>query len=203
MSARARTYAVLAIVAGGALAIIASTQTWLDVTLRAGSDEPLPVSGAVAVPLLAPLSLAALALGLALTVVGAPLRYAFGALASIIGGTLIVTSVRIGLQQPLDAVASAVTKATGLAGEAAIGDLVTAVTGTPWPFLAAAAGLLIAAGGLVTLATGHRWRAGGRRYRRDAVREQVATGARPYDAASDRAIDSWDDLTHGDDPTAR
>ena len=198
MIARARTIAVLAVVAGGALAIIASTQTWLDVTLRTGSDEPLTVAGAAAVPLLAPLSLASLALGLALTVVGIALRYVFGVLAVAIGAALAVTSARVGLQHPLDAVATAVTKTTGLSGDAAVADLVTAVAGTPWPFFASAAGLLIAAGGVLTLVTAHRWRAGGRRYQRDATPAGAATGSRPHDA-----IDSWDDLTHGADPTAR
>ena len=52
--------------------------------------------------------------------------------------------------------------------------------------------------GTVTLVTAHRWRAGGRRYQRDATPAGAATGSRPHDA-----IDSWDDLTHGADPTAR
>lgn len=198
MTARARSLAVLAIVLGGAAAIIASTQPWLSVTLRAGATEPLAVPGASALPLLAPLSLAALALGLALTVVGRVLRYAFGVLATVIGGTLLVGAARIGLAHPLDAVAAVVTKATGLSGDAALADLVETVDGTPWPFIAAVAGAVIAVGGILTLVTAHRWRSGGRRYRRDVAREQIASGSRPHDA-----IDSWDDLSHGDDPTAR
>lgn len=198
MIARARSLAVLAIVLGGAAAIIASTQTWLEVTLRAGANEALPVPGASALPLLAPLSLAALALGLALTVVGRVLRYAFGVLATIIGGTLLVGAARIGLEHPVDAIAAVVTKATGLSGGTVIADLVATISGTAWPFVAAVAGLVVAAGGILTLATAHRWRSGGRRYRREVAREQIASGSRPHDA-----IDSWDDLSHGDDPTAR
>jgi uncharacterized membrane protein (TIGR02234 family) len=198
VTARARSLAVLAIVLGGAAAIIGSTQPWLSVTLRAGATEALPVPGASALPLLAPLSLAALALGLALTVVGRVLRYAFGVLATVIGGALLVGAARIGLEHPLDAVAAVVTKATGLSGDSAIAELVDSVSGTAWPFVAAVAGAVIAAGGILTLATAHRWRSGGRRYRRDVTREQVESGSRPHDA-----IDSWDDLSHGDDPTAR
>ncbi len=114
MTARARSSAVLAIIAGGALAIISSTQTWLDVTLDAGATAALQVAGAKAFTMLAPLSLAALALGLALTVVGRALRYAFGALALLIGGTLTIAAARIAIEQPLDAVAAAVTTSTGL-----------------------------------------------------------------------------------------
>ncbi len=198
MIARARSLAVLAIVLGGAAAIIASTQTWLQVTLLSGASEPLAVPGASALPLLAPLSLAALALGLALTVVGRVLRYAFGVVAILIGGTLLSGAARIGLEHPVDAIAAVVTKATGLSGNTVIAGLVGEISGTPWPFIAAVAGVVIAAGGILTLATAHRWRSGGRRYRREVAHEQIASGSRPHDA-----IDSWDDLSHGDDPTAR
>ncbi|QOC25622.1 Trp biosynthesis-associated membrane protein [Microbacterium hominis] len=204
MTARARSFAVLAIIAGGALAIISSTQTWLDVTLDAGATAALQVAGAKAFTMLAPLSLAALALGLALTVVGRALRYAFGALALLIGGTLTVAAARIAIEQPLDAVAAAVTTSTGLSGTAAIAGLVTSVTATPWPWLTVVAGVLIVAGGALTIATAHLWRRSGRRYRTDggtgagAAAPSATAASRPYDA-----IDSWDDLSHGDDPTAR
>lgn len=198
MIARARMLSVLAIILGGAIAIISSTQTWLEVTVSAGATEPLPVPGASALSLLAPLSLAALALGLALTVVGRALRFVFGALAAVIGGTLLFGGARLGLQHPLDAVASVVTDATGLSGSAAVADLVVGIVGTAWPFVAAVAGLLILFGGLLVLGTAHRWRTGGRRYLRETAHEQIASGSRPHDA-----IDSWDDLSHGDDPTDR
>lgn len=203
MTARARVLAVLAVLLGGAVAIIGSTQPWLAVTLRAGASEPLPVPGASALPLLAPLSLAALALALALTVVGRVLRYVFGVLAAAIGVTVLAGAARIGLQHPLDAAAPAVTAATGLSGPDAVADLVATIDTTPWPFVTAVAGLLVAVGGTFTLATAHRWRSGGRRYRREDAGAHAGAGPRPYDAAGDRAIDSWDDLTHGDDPTAR
>ena len=198
MIARARLVSVLAIVLGGAIAIISSTQTWLEVTLRAGANEPLPVPGASAMPVLAPLSRAALALGLALTVVGRLLRYVFGVLGVGIGGALLIGAARIALEHPTDAVATVVTASTGLSGPDAVADLVGALTGTFWPFAAAVAGLLIVVGGVFVLATAHRWRSGGRRYQREAVTAQANAGSRPHDA-----IDAWDELSHGDDPTAR
>lgn len=198
MIARARLTSVLAIVVGGAIAIISSTQTWLEVTLRAGANEPLPVPGASAMPVLAPLSLAALALGLALTVVGRALRYVFGVLGVVIGGAVLIAAARIALEHPTDAVATVVTASTGLSGADAVADLVGAVTGTFWPVAAAVAGLLILLGGAVALATAHRWRSGGRRYQREPATGHADLGSRPHDA-----IDAWDDLSHGDDPTAR
>lgn len=210
MIARARMLGVLAIILGGAVAIIGSTQPWLEVTLRSGATEALAVPGASALPLLAPLSLAALALGLALTVVGRVLRYVFGVIATAIGVVLLIGSARIAIERPLDAVASVVTKATGLSGADAIADLVDSVTATAWPVAVALAGLVIALGGLWTLATAHHWRSGGRRFERDGAHASTSApagaasrrGEAPV-ASRDRAIDSWDDLSHGDDPTAR
>lgn len=197
MIRRARTLSVLAILLGGALALISSTQTWLSVTLVQVTDEPLAVPGADAVALLAPLSLAALALGLALSIVGTVLRYVFGVLAVAIGLALIVSCARIAAEVPVDAVAAAVTTATGLSGTETVARLVAAITETPWPWITVSAGALVAVGGGFTLATAHRWRGAGRRYRTDPA-AAVASGSRPHDA-----IDSWDDLSRGDDPTDR
>ncbi|MFT3798972.1 Trp biosynthesis-associated membrane protein [Microbacterium sp.] len=211
MIARGRTLAVLAAIVGGAVSIVSSTQTWLDVALSDGAGTTLAVAGAHAFSVLAPLSLAALALGLALTVVGRILRYVFGVLAVTIGVTLVWGAARIGFGHPLDAVASAVTEATGLAGGDALAQLIVSIQATAWPFVTVAAGMLVAAGGALTLATTHAWGASGRRYRTDtrtpapsdvAAATTAAAGPRPHDAARDRAIDSWDDLSHGEDPTA-
>ena len=201
MTARARVYAVLAIVLGGAAAIISSTQTWLSVTLRTGATEPLAVPGASAMPLLAPLSLAALALGLALTVVGRVLRLVFGVLATFLGGALVVGAWRIAAEHPMDAVAAVVTKATGLSGADAVAGLVSAIDGTPWPFVAVTAGAVVRRGGRPPPPPGPGGRGGGGGARRGGG--GGAGGAPPHDSISDRAIDSWDDLSHGDDPTAR
>jgi len=188
-----RLQAVLAIVLGGAVAIVSSTQPWLEITLRT-DDAVLTAPGADALTLLAPLSLAALALGLALTVVGRVLRVVFGVLAVAIGGSLLVGALRVGVGHPVEAISATVTDATRLSGSETVMSLVAAITATAWPFLTAAAAVLIAAGGLLTLLTGHRWQSAGRRYRTDGA--VVADRSRPPDA-----IDSWDDLSRGDDPT--
>lgn len=193
----ARLIALAAVVAGGAVALVSSTQTWLEVALRQ-TDDVLAVAGAGAVPLLAPLSLAALALGLALSIVGPVPRYAFGVIAVLIGGGLGAASWRIAAELPTDAVAAAVTEATGLAGTDAVTSLVARIAATAWPGLTIGAALLIVAGGVFTLATAHRWSGAGRRYRTDPAVAGGSGGSRPHDA-----IDSWDDLSRGEDPTAR
>lgn len=189
---RMRLLAVVAILLGGAVGIIGSTQTWLTATLNDGSELALPVPGADALAVLAPLSLAALALGLALTIVGRVLRYVFAVIAIGLGAGLGWGSFRIAAEQPIDAVAGPVTDATGLSGAEGISGIVAEITSTPWPAVTAAASVLIVLGGLVVLATAHRWGSGGRKYR---------TGRAPGTGPRD-SIDSWDDLSRGEDPTS-
>ncbi len=197
MTRRWRSLSVVTILLGGAVGLIASTQTWLDVTLRDSTAAALAVPGATAVALLAPLSLAALALALALSIVGVVLRHVFGLLAVVIGVALTYAAWRIAAEQPVDAVAAVVTESTGLAGVGTVSQLVSTISATPWPAVTVVASLVIAAGGVFTLVTARRWQTSGRRYRTDGAVSARTSGSRPHDA-----IDSWDDLSRGDDPTA-
>lgn len=197
MIQRARMLSVLAVVLAGAIGIISSTQTWLSVTLLDGSADTLPVPGADAVSVLAPMSLAALALGAALSIVGPVLRYVFGALALVIGATLTVLTARIVLNAPTDAAASSITEATGISGAESVAQLVDTVVVTAWPIVALVGWIVLAAAGVFILATAHRWTKSGRRYRTESDGAN-ASESRPHDA-----IDSWDDLSRGADPTSR
>ena len=211
MIRRARLLAVAAMVLCGALGVISSTQTWLTVVLQDGARHALEVPGASALPVLAPLSLAVLALGAALSIVGLVLRYVFGALAVLIGGILAWLTARIVFEHPVSAVASVVTESTGIAGESSVAKLVASIDATAWPAVTLVVWIaLIAAGGFV-LATAHGWSRTGRRYRTDddsqpsppaGSRSRAEDGPRPHDAAGSRAIDDWDDLSRGGDPTA-
>lgn len=193
---RARSMAVLAMLAAGAIGVIASTQTWIDVTLDDGAQQTLAVAGADALPVLTPLSLAALALGAALSIVGPVLRYLFGVL-----GILIAVLVGIGTAQllfatPVSATAAVVTEATGISGTDAVASLVSDLSLTPWPAVTLIAQLVLAAAAVFTLVTARHWASGASRKYRTATEAGADTG-RPHDA-----IDSWDDLSRGDDPTA-
>lgn len=193
MLARARMYAVLAFLLSGGVGIISATQTWITAN-RADAAEPLLVSGADAMPLLAPLSLAVLALGAALSIAGVVLRYAFAVLG--LGGAVVLLTgtLPIVLDPPLEAVAPALTKATGLSGDKTLQAMVSGLHSGGWAIAALCAWALLAAACAFVLATAHRWKAGSRRY------EQISDGhhaeAGPLDA-----VDSWDELSHGTDPT--
>ncbi|WP_194411801.1 Trp biosynthesis-associated membrane protein [Microbacterium cremeum] len=195
---RARLIAVVVTVACGALGVISATQTWLAVVLDDGAGHVLEVPGASAVAVLTPLSLAVMALGAALSIVGLALRYAFGALSVLIGGVLAWQTARVAFEHPVGAVASVVTDATGITGESAVADLVASISATAWPVVTLVGWLLLVVAGAFTLATARAWGGTGRRFRTDeAAHPGAAAGSRPHDA-----IDDWDDLSRGEDPTA-
>ena len=191
----ARSASVLAILATSAVGLIASTQTWLVLTLSAGGD-PVAVTGTSAMPVLAPLSIAGLALGAAMSIAGLALRYTFGMLAVGIAVVLGFRAWRIVVAHPDDAVTGALSIRTGIAGEGAVSDLVTRIDSTPWPVIVLVAALLMLLAGIWTIGTAHRWTTAGQRYRRDRQADREAG------TSNDRAIDSWDDLSRGEDPTS-
>lgn len=190
---RARAVSVLGFVLAGAVGIISSTQTWLTVA-RADGGEAILVPGASALPLLAPLSLAVLALGLALSIVGPIVRLVLGVLGLAASLLLGWTTLQLWISEPLAAVASTVTETTGLAGDTAMSDVVDGIQLTAWPVLALIGWVLLCAASVFVLVTWRRWPSGGRRYRTDAAHAAPVAG--PVDA-----IDSWDDLSRGTDPT--
>ena len=190
---RGRSIAVIGFLLAGAIGIISSTQTWLTVT-RADSGEPILVAGADALALRAPLSLAVLAVGAALAIVGVVLRYALAALALLAGGLLTWWTADILFSTPLPAVAPTVTQATGLAGSSTLMDMIASIEPSAWPVLALIGWVVLIMSALFALITAHRWKRGGRRYRTDAAAHGDHDG--PVDA-----IDSWDDLSRGTDPT--
>jgi uncharacterized membrane protein (TIGR02234 family) len=192
---RARSTAVLAMLAAGALGVIASTQTWIDVTLDDGAQQTLAVSGADALPILTPLGLAALALGAALSIVGPVLRYAFGVLGALIAALVGVGTAQLLIGHPVAAAASTVTDATGISGTDAVASLITGFSLTPWPTITLLAQAVLLAASVFTLVTARRWATGVSRKYRTATEAGADTG-RPHDA-----IDSWDDLSRGEDPT--
>lgn len=192
MIRRARLIVILTILIGGAVGLIGSTQTWLDLTLSDGAQGTVVVAGGQALPALAPLTLAALALGLALSIVGPVLRYVFGLLAVLLGAGIGFAAGRVVLLVPADAMSAAVAEATGLSGPAAVAALVADASLTPWPYVTVVAAILIVAGGVLALATARRWPASGRRFRAEADGQ---------DGGPRDAIDSWDELSRGDDPT--
>lgn len=193
MLRRARMIAVLGFLLAGGIGIISSTQTWITVH-RADTQQPFPVAGADALALLAPLSLAVLALGAALSIAGRALRYVFAILGAAGAIVLGLGTLGILIDPPLSSVAPALTEATGLSGENALSAIAEKLEPTGWVAAGLAAWLVLLLASAFILATAHRWKAGGKRYEQPSAGHHEHTG--PLDP-----IDSWDELSHGTDPT--
>ncbi|GAA3946392.1 Trp biosynthesis-associated membrane protein [Microbacterium soli] len=193
MIRRARLCAVLGFLLAGGVGVISATQTWISVT-RTDGGEPLLVPGADAMPLLTALSLAVLALGAALSIAGTVLRHVLAGLGILSAVVLATGTFPIMIDPPLSTAASALTAATGLSGETTLRSIVDDLQPGGWPVAALCAWVLLLASSVFVLVTGRRWRVGSRRY------EQLSDG-RHTDAGPLDAVDSWDELSHGSDPT--
>ncbi|MFT4158341.1 MAG: Trp biosynthesis-associated membrane protein [Microbacterium sp.] len=194
LARRGRSSAVCAFLLGGAIGIISSTQPWF-IVQRVDAASDIPVPGAAVLPLLAPLSLMVLALGAALAITGRVARFVFGVLAAGVAVLLGWSTVSVVLAQGAsDAVAPTVTEITGLAGRGAMDAVIATITPSTWPLIAVAGWVILGIGALIVLVTGGSWTSGGRRYRTDAAARTASAG--PIDA-----VDSWDDLSRGADPT--
>lgn len=192
---RLKSVTLIGAILTSALTLLAWTQQWfsLQVATTDTSRTRLSVAGSIAAPDLSALSLAGFALVAALAMSGPALRIVFGVLQLAIGGGVIASSV-VAMASPIAASASAVTKATGVSGSAAVGGLVSSVDASAWPWVAVALGALTALIGVLTLATWRRWPGPTRRYEAS------------QDARSPRAggpVSDWDRLSGGDDPTSR
>jgi uncharacterized membrane protein (TIGR02234 family) len=193
-SKRTKYVLILASLLLSGLALIGWTQTWLDVELRAGAPTTdVTVDGAVAAPALAALALAGLALAAALAIAGLLFRILLGVLNALLGGCIALSAVLV-LTDPIGASEAAVTNVTGIAGSNSIAEMVSATSLTAWPVIALATGILLAIAGVGIIVTATRWPSSSRKY--SAVRMEPVDG----DAMPD-SVDSWDDLTRGDDPT--
>ena len=192
LAQRGRSLSVSGFLLAGAIGIISSTQTWLTVE-RADAAEAILVPGASALVLLAPLSLAVLALGAALAIAGKAVRVVFGVLAAATALFLGWSTLQLLLTEPFGAVAATVTDVTGLAGDDAVHEVVATIVPSAWPYISLVGWVILLVASAVVLTTWRGWKAGGRRYRTDHV-EKAHDG--PVDA-----VDSWDDLSRGTDPT--
>ena len=191
---------ILAVIAASGLALLAWTQVWATVRLAADgtTQQVLDVTGSTAAPGLTALALAGLALAGALTIAGVVIRFILGLLEALLGVSVIL-SAALALADPIGASAAAVTAATGIAGADSTRSAVSSAALTFWPFLALAAGILMLLLGLAVCVTARRWPGPTTRYestRLEPVTDSSTSQGRPRDA-----VDDWDGLTRGDDPT--
>ncbi|RRJ87270.1 hypothetical protein EG850_05540 [Gulosibacter macacae] len=174
---RAKRLALLVLLVGAGLGMLAWSQPWASASLADGGTHEVP--GSQASPETLALAMTALAGVVALAIAGRVLRLVVGALMVIVGILMAATVfpyevAAVSLEPLADA----------------------AVTQTFWPILAVVAGVVIALSGMVALATGRTWPSTDRKYSTSRMQDAAA----PADDASTR-MDQWDALSAGDDPT--
>ncbi len=194
-----RFWSVILGLALAALALAGWSQAWFSVSLTGQfSQHPvLEVGGDASAPAVVALALASAATVAAMTISGTIFRSILAILLTALAGC-IVLSCAVALADPSSAVSSAITDATGLAGESATGRQIGSLTTTAWPFVSMGAGVLLALVSIAILLTGRFWPASGRRY--EPVRLEPAE--RLSNAAKNSSVDDWDDLSAGSDPTS-
>ncbi|MFK3670437.1 Trp biosynthesis-associated membrane protein [Leifsonia aquatica] len=225
---RAKYIALLVLVVGSGLTLLSATQTWFTVHLTdVGSHVgALGVPGSTAAPALTALALAGLALTAALAIAGPIFRIVLALLGLLLGVSVLI-SAGSALGDALRASSSVITTATGVAGESSIRRLVDAVDVQFWPWLAVVGGALIVLANVAVVLFSRLWPGSSRKYQtrfagadgRDAAAvlgvadtpesdddearavAEGETGSEPASLDRDTAIDSWDELSRGDDPT--
>ncbi|MGN6127936.1 MAG: Trp biosynthesis-associated membrane protein [Humibacter sp.] len=203
-SGRSSKYgAIIVALIGSGLALSASTQTWytLHLTAAAGHAATLAVPGSTSAPAVAALSVAGIAFAGALALAGRVLRYVLAVLGLVLAASIIGSAVSA-MADPAGSSIAVVTKATGIAGDASVRAVIASADATAWPALALTGGILLALAAVIVLVFGHTWPSASRRYgaMKDAA-EPVKGETDAHLSARDAAIDDWDELSRGDDPT--
>jgi hypothetical protein len=219
---RLKLITILGVLLLSALTVLAWSQSWGSLVLIGGdADVTLDVPGSVAAPALSALGLAGIALAGALAIAGPIIRIVLGVLEVLLGASVLGSAIGA-LADPVAAGASVVTTSTGVAGTASIRELATAGGASPWPAAAVVLGALMVLAGLLVIVTVRRWPNAGRKYQAvtfeaadgrrgsdpsaffDEVDADESAGAAPVPDATtrrDAAVDNWDELTRGSDPT--
>ena len=185
---RIKLYLLLGGLVVSGLVFLGWTQQWFGVVISEGPT--LSVAGDVAAPALSTLALTTLVLIGALSIAGPFFRVVLGVLQTLLGATIVLSGV-IALVDPVKASGSAISDATGIAGSEPIHALVASVAISLWPWVSTIAGALLAVIGIAVIVTGRRWPGSSRKY--SAVKLEPA--------AERSAVDDWDSLSDGTDPT--
>lgn len=185
---------VLAAVVVSLAAFGTTTQTWLTARFP-GSTVQTPdvgVPGSDAATAVTALALVALAAALAASIAGRVARIVIAVLLAAAGIGIAAASIAV-IADPPAAASAAIGEATGqIGGEAAV-DM------TVFPYLAAVAGVLLLLAAVWLAVAGRSW-AASKKYAPAA--ERKADGMPADRAGSVDEIDSWDQLSRGQDPTA-
>jgi uncharacterized membrane protein (TIGR02234 family) len=190
-SRRSLGAALLLGAAGATAVLLASGQTWAEGTAEVGGGTlPLRAEGGDVTGVPTALAIVGLAALVAVFAVRRTGRRLVAALLALSGaGAALTAYIGASDTDALDA------KAARTTGDAAA--TVAGLSHTPWPYVTAAAGLLILLAGVLALRYGMLWPAMSGRYER----EGSPRGRKAAPVDPDRPEDLWKALDRGEDPT--
>jgi len=180
---------VLALLAAGGLAFVASSRVWTRGTVSADGlpSDAITLSGSAAHPLVGALAIVVVTAALAVLATGGPLRRAVGVV-TVVASLTALWVIVTGGDTVERAFADAVAQSPAFTGQNTP-DMARQVV---WPALSALAFASAAALGLLTAVAGGTWSTMGSRYER---RVEAAPAAPATEA------DIWKALDEGRDPT--
>jgi hypothetical protein len=182
-----------------ALVLAGWTQQWVWCSLNSSEirQSELSLTGQESTVLPAGLALVGFALALLLLMAARVLGLlvgALGVLVSISGVTLTVTFMR----DPVAFLLSALSKLSGIADDDVLRSFVTSYSVEWGVWMTGLSFLVVGLLSLVVIFRAPGWRASRSRYDMSA-RASVGKSAA---VSGQNTIDAWDEITHGDDPTA-
>lgn len=187
-----RGRAVAVVVVLGLALFAASLPTWASaVAPTTIGAEDVTVNGADAAPGVASAALVVLVAGLVLGLAGRVTRI-LAVAGVVLGGVLAAASAAVFVADPVPAVrqaAGAVSGATDLASDPVL---------TAWPVVSIVVAILAILVGAALPWLAGSWQRVGRRYETGSDAQGPQAGA----ATRTRAMDDWDALSRGDDPSA-
>ncbi len=192
-----RSTVVLVAVLLSLAAFGATTQTWLSIQLpqTAVKTPPIDVPGSDAATAVTAFALVGLAAALAISIAGRILGWVITVVLFVAGIGIAWSSAAI-MSEPATAAQVAIGKAIGVTDSSA-----ASISVTPFPLVALIAGSLLSVTAVWAAVAGRRW-AASRRYSAQAGGGPESQLSRdPHESGARDDIDSWDQLSHGQDPT--
>mgnify|MGYP002737665171 FL=1 len=183
---------VIIILLGGVLALIGSTQTWVTATgFEATHINSVQLSGQEASPVITAMALVIVAAGAALSIARHIGRWIIGIVIVLAALTMGWVTLNV-VTNPLGAVAPKIAETTGTTG---VEQIVPNIEVSLLPWLTVIGALIGAVGGVIALIAGRRWPVG-KTKKYDVGAQQRTEREGPLDE-----IDTWDELSRGEDPT--
>jgi len=182
-----------------ALVLIGWTQNWatLQLDLTQVRQAKLELNGQSATVLPAGLALVGLALALLMLTAGPVLGYIFGSILALCG--IGATSVVVGFAvSPASYAYKQLSTMSGIATDSVLATFVKSYALGFGLFLTGLGAIVLLLAGVFALLGARSYKRARSKYERQAVRDD----ARHTRAANGDAIDAWDDITAGGDPTA-